>query len=54
MIPRFSGQVHHRQGYRNVKNITQNSPEMKRTRGVRSPGAQEGYLTPSDREDIDF
>ena len=31
-----------------------NAPEMKRSRGVRSPGAQEGYPTPSCREDIDF
>ena len=36
------------------KNVTQNSPEMKRSRGVRSPGAHEGYLTPSGREDTDF
>ena len=36
------------------KNVTGNTLEMKRSRGVRSPGAQEGYLTPSGREDIDF
>ena len=53
-IPRFSGPVHHRQEQQKVKNITRNSPEMKRSRGVCSPGAQEGYLTPSGREDIDF
>ena len=40
--------------YQKLKISHTNAPEMKRSRGVRSPGAQEGYPTPSSREDIGF
>ena len=39
-FPLFGGPVHHRWGIKEFLNITQNSPEMKRARGVHSPGVQ--------------